>query len=119
MKNKDSGSNSQIVVVQDLQITGHLHSAQDMWFDGKIEGNLSCEANLSTGTNSSVKGNISANNLYVAGQVFGNLTATNIVIQATANIQGDVKAKQLNVESGALINGNLSMSTSKSPDVKD
>ncbi len=88
----------------DIETTGHLR------IDGKVQGNISSTGNVAIGKGGNVEGNITATNLKISGRVKGNVEITGrCVLDSTAILNGDSKAKIFAVEEGAIINGKISM----------
>lgn len=88
----------------DIETTGHLR------IDGRVLGNISSTGNVAIGKGGNVEGNIAAANLKISGRVKGNIdVAGRCVLDATAILTGDSKAKIFAVEEGATINGKITM----------
>lgn len=76
----------------------------------KIHGNINCKSNLNINEGSSVVGDIVARNTYVASTVKGNIDSSNEVrIASQGAVEGNITTGSISVESGASINGNLSI----------
>lgn len=96
---------SEVTVVE-----GNFFTKGNLRIDGKVNGNVESEGNISTGEHSEINGNITAKNITVCGKVKGNLTSQEtILIQKTASLEGDLIAKVLIVQEGAVFNGNSKM----------
>ena len=109
VKNIDSKSD-QTMIATGVQVKGNLKCQNDLWFDGLIAGDIEASGNVTIGPNAAVTGNVSGNNLNVAGQVHGNLNVGDgLSLASTAIVQGDIKTKQLEVAGGATISGHLRM----------
>ena len=111
------------------KIKGDLDVVKNITLNGgDIEGNISCE-NLKNNPGASkiigdinakndiylnetnvMKGNIVAKNANIAGHLEGNIDCNNaVVISKTATIDGNITAATFQVESGAQINGQVSI----------
>lgn len=76
----------------------------------KINGNINCKSNLNVNEGSAVVGDIVARNTYVASAVKGNIDSANeIRIASEGSVIGNITTGSISVESGAIINGNLSI----------
>lgn len=94
------------VLSSDVEIKGSVKFTNDLVIDGKIEGQISSEGNLTIGENARIKAEISTATIIVYGKVHGNLTATDrIELKASAEVVGDIKAKVLSIEAGAIFVG--------------
>lgn len=100
------------VLSSDVEIKGSVKFTNDLVIDGKIEGNISSEGNLTIGENARIKAEISTATIIVYGKVHGNLTATDRVeLKASAEVVGDIKAKTLSIEAGAIFVGKSTVGT--------
>ena len=73
------------VLSSDVEIKGSVKFTNDLVIDGKIEGQISSEGNLTIGENARIKAEISTATIIVYGKVHGNLTATDrIELKASA-----------------------------------
>ena len=80
--------------------------------DGKIEGEISSDGNLTVGENARIKAEIKTATVIVYGKVHGNITATDRVeLKASAEVVGDIKAKTLSIEAGAIFVGKSTVGT--------
>ena len=100
------------VLSSDVEIKGSVKFTNDLVIDGKIEGNISSEGNLTIGENARIKAEISTATIIVYGKVHGNLTAADRVeLKASAEVVGDIKAKTLSIEAGAIFVGKSTVGT--------
>ena len=100
------------VLSSDVEIKGSVKFTNDLVIDGKIEGNISSEGNLTIGENARIKAEISTSTIIVYGKVHGNLTAADRVeLKASAEVVGDIKAKTLSIEAGAIFVGKSTVGT--------
>lgn len=96
----------------DVEIKGSVKFTNDLVIDGKIEGNISSDGNLTIGENARIKAEISTATIIVYGKVHGNLTASDrIELKASAEVVGDIKAKTLSIEAGAIFVGKSTVGT--------
>jgi cytoskeletal protein CcmA (bactofilin family) len=100
------------VLSSDVEIKGSVKFTNDLVIDGKIEGSISSDGNLTIGENARIKAEISTAIIIVYGKVHGNLTASDRVeLKASAEVIGDIKAKTLSIESGAIFVGKSAVGT--------
>ena len=96
----------------DVEIKGTVKFTTDLVVDGKIEGEISSDGNLTVGENARIKAEIKTATVVVYGKVHGNITATDRVeLKASAEVVGDIKAKSLAIEAGAIFVGKSTVGT--------
>lgn len=84
----------------------------DLIVDGKIEGEIHSTGNLTVGENARLKAEIKTGMVVVYGKVHGNLTAVDRVeLKSSAEVVGDIKAKTLTIEAGAIFVGKSTVGT--------
>lgn len=94
------------VLSSDVEIKGTVKFTNDLVVDGKIEGEINSNGSLTVGENARIKAEIKTAAIVVYGKVHGNLTATDRVeLKASAEVVGDIKAKTLAIEAGAIFIG--------------
>ena len=99
------GSGSTFSVIgADVVIKGDIAASADLHIDGTIEGDIKC-ASLVQGEKSSISGAVIAESARLAGKVNGSITARELVILKTAQIEGDVHYDALTIEQGAQVDG--------------
>ena len=100
------------VLSTDVDIKGTVKFTNDLVVDGKIEGEINSDGNLTVGENARLKAEIKTATIVVYGKVHGNLTATDRVeLKASAEVVGDIKAKTLSIEAGAIFVGKSTVGT--------
>ena len=96
----------------DVEIKGTVKFTNDLVVDGKIEGEISSDGNLTVGENARIKAEIKTATVIVYGKVHGNITAADRVeLKASAEVVGDIKAKSLAIEAGAIFVGKSTVGT--------
>ncbi len=100
------------VLSTDVEIKGTVKFTNDLVVDGRIEGEIHSDGNLTVGENARIKAEIKTATVVVYGKVHGNLTATDRVeLKASAEVVGDIKAKTLSIEAGAIFVGKSTVGT--------
>ncbi len=92
------------VLGPDVVVTGDLVTAENLQVDGRIDGDLRC-AELHQGPDSTIAGNIVADEARLAGLVDGTVTAASVILDSTARVTGEVTYTTLCIESGARVEG--------------
>ena len=101
------------ILRSDTKLTGDLFFSGRLHVFGSITGNIisneDADSTLVLEQGSEVSGEIRAGNILIHTRISGDIFAFNrLSLKATAVIQGDVHYKELEMEQGATINGNLS-----------
>lgn len=100
------------VLSSDVDIKGNVKFTNDLVVDGKIEGEIQSDGNLTVGENARLKAEIKTGTVVVYGKVHGNLTVSDRVeLKASAEVVGDIKAKVLSIEAGAIFVGKSTVGT--------
>lgn len=92
-------------------IVGKIVSQKDIRIDGTLEGRLECQGKVVIGETGQVIGDIVAVNAEVVGRITGNviMVAEMLVLKATSSLEGDIQARRLAIEPGAVLNGKCTM----------
>jgi len=107
---------SRNVLSSDVEIKGTVKFTNDLVVDGRIEGEIHSEGNLTVGENARLKAEIKTGTVVVYGKVHGNIIASDRVeLKATAEVVGDIKAKTLSIEPGAIFVGKSNVGTPSTP----
>lgn len=76
----------------------------------KLNGGLISEGTVRIGVGTVVLGDVTGSSAYVAGAVRGNIDIEGpLVIESTAVLKGDIKAKTITIKSGAVVDGYCSL----------
>ena len=99
-------SASKNILSNDVEIVGNLKFSHDLIIDGKIEGEVNSDGNLTVGENAKVKGEIKTKSVTVFGKVEGNITVSDrCELKSNAELVGDIRAGTLSIEEGAAFMG--------------
>ncbi len=94
-------------------IEGNVNSKGNVRIDGTVRGNVIATGLVTQGVKSEIFGDIVATSCILGGKVEGNIACEGkLSIEAKALVRGDLKAKLLVVEEGALFNGSSDMQIS-------
>jgi cytoskeletal protein CcmA (bactofilin family) len=90
--------------------TGSIEADGTMRVDGKVIGDIRVTGDCYVGNKATVNGNIEASNVYLAGTVEGNITATGLLkILSTAKLYGNIRINSFVADEGALFQGKCEM----------
>jgi len=101
---QNSGTRTVSTVGEDLTITGDVTSKGEIHLDGHVQGDVNCSA-LVLGENSSVEGNVRADEVVISGRLIGTVRATRLMLQSTSHVEGDLIHQSLAMEQGAFFEG--------------
>src|SRR5579864_8510883 len=73
----------------DLQVTGNIVTSGELHVSGSVKGDIIAQK-VTIGEGASVTGAIEAESALVAGAVAGRLTATSVMLVATARVTADI-----------------------------
>jgi cytoskeletal protein CcmA (bactofilin family) len=108
-------SDEATVISRGVKIEGKLSCSGNIRLDGEVQGDISSQGIVIIGENGGVNGQINADSVTIGGKVTGTIRAKDkVVLEAKANLKGDIITKTLLVEAGAIFNGNSKMGNSGS-----
>jgi len=96
-----------------ITIIGDVTGDEDLTILGKVEGKIDLlQHSVTIGQSGRVKADIHAKSVSVAGEVRGNLVASEqIVIRKTATMLGNLSAPRVGLEDGCRFRGSVEMET--------
>ena len=92
------------MIASDVEIVGNLSARVDLHIDGKVQGDVTC-GSLVQGESSVITGKVTAESAKLSGRVDGSIQATDLVIEASARISGDVVYENLTIAPGGQVEG--------------
>lgn len=106
------GSGVRNILSSDVKITGSVKFTNDLLVDGRIDGEINSDGNLTIGENAKIKAEIKTASVVIHGKVHGNITvADRVDLRAGAEVVGDIKAQIFTVEAGAVFVGKSEVGT--------
>jgi cytoskeletal protein CcmA (bactofilin family) len=104
------------IIGKGTRIEGTITVEGSTRIDGIVSGKLISNDVVTIGTNGEVNADVKANSIIVGGRIKGNLEASEkIEIHAKAELRGDLIAKSLLIEHGAVFHGNSKMLGESTP----
>ncbi|MDY6881838.1 MAG: polymer-forming cytoskeletal protein [Desulfatiglans sp.] len=98
------------VIGHDVCLEGTLTSKETLRIDGRVKGRIECEGSLLIGSDGKVEAEVIADNVYIAGELRGNITANNYLeINESGKVYGDITTAKLVVDQGVLFEGKCHM----------
>ncbi len=96
-------------------IKGKIKSKGDLRVDGVIVGDVQTSGRLIVGTDGKVDGILDTDYTEVSGKLeLKKISSKVLKLNSTAQFKGEVEVESLVVESGAIINGSISMKSKSS-----
>lgn len=106
---------AETIIGASIKVKGNFQGQGDIVIEGALEGSLKTEANLFIGDKAKVVASVESKDATINGEVRGNIkTRGYLALGGTAKIFGDIQYAELSVERGAIINGQLLMTTETS-----
>lgn len=103
-------STSATLISAGTVVQGDLKSQSDLRIDGTIHGNVSCSAKVVIGPSGFVEGNIDGAHADISGRLVGNVVAKEMVqLRTQCHVQGNISAASLQIDAGAVFNGQSQM----------
>lgn len=91
-------------------VRGQVSGKQDVVVQGRIEGHVSLDSQLTIEESASIEADVEATVATVRGEVRGPIVATrSMVLEATAKVAGKLKAPSIVIEDGARFSGEIDM----------
>ena len=98
------------VIGEGLVVEGDITGDEEIVINGTLRGRLTTSDAVTVGGTAVVGADITGASLSVAGQVTGDVTASERVdIQAGGRLVGDIKAARFTIADGASFKGNVDM----------
>jgi cytoskeletal protein CcmA (bactofilin family) len=98
------------VIGSSIVIDGEISGDEDLVIQGTVKGKIVLKQSLFVEGTGAVEADIQTQNVEIAGQVTGNITATDKVeLKANCRVVGDVKAPRILIADGASFKGNVDM----------
>jgi cytoskeletal protein CcmA (bactofilin family) len=103
---RDQSSGKATLINEGCKISGEISGTGDFIVNGEVAGDCDIDGTVTLARNGFWQGSIQADNVIVAGQIEGDITAANKVeITNTARISGTVTAEAIAVAEGAVVEG--------------
>jgi cytoskeletal protein CcmA (bactofilin family) len=103
-------NNPDTIIGKGVEIKGTLQTRGDIQVNGAFSGKLIAEGDVVVGEHGFVEADISGANVYVSGEVAGDIHAIEkIQILETGRVTGDVTSSAMAIESGGILKGSSTM----------
>jgi len=102
------------VISSGTSMIGNLASDGAIRIDGEVLGDVSANS-VTIGTSGRVDGTVHAQEVIVLGCLIGSIDGSDVHIESTARVQGDVRHSVLSVKPGAEIDGFFERAAFRAP----
>ena len=93
-----------------MKVVGDCITDGTVRIEGRVEGSVQAGKAVVVGKDGTVEGNIETQDAVVSGVVTGTINAeSRLELQATCRIEGEVYARRMQLEEGAILNGRVQM----------
>ncbi len=93
-------------------VKGDIESNSGIRLDGQLQGKMDIKGKVVIGASGIIVGDIVCQTLEVSGQITGNIHAADLVsLKSTARMNGQIIARKLAIEPGAVFTGTCRMDT--------
>jgi cytoskeletal protein CcmA (bactofilin family) len=106
-----SGNQATISIIgPGMEVEGDCLVDGTLRVEGTLTGTVYAGKAVVVGKEGVVRGEIRTHDALIAGEVTGTLlAASRLEIQATAKVQGEIRSRRLQLEEGAILNGEIHM----------
>lgn len=109
-----SGAGSTLVGA-DTELVGNLTLNDNLHVDGRIEGDIRSNADVTIGKSGRLDGEIHAQRVLISGRVKGRIEAERLEIVAGGEVEGNVVTVDLVIEPGGRFNGSSEIRAEELP----
>lgn len=96
------------IIPAGMRIRGRIEGSEQLTVAGRVEGEVDLRGTLRVLESGSLRGRITVLRASIYGRVEGTLVVSEKAeILSSARIEGEIRAGQLTIEEGALVNGKL------------
>lgn len=92
------------IITADMHILGNIVSEGVIDFSGTLDGNIRC-GTLTIRQNGNVKGEVTADSVYIYGKLNGLIRAKHVHLFSTCHIEGIIMHESITIEDGAFVDG--------------
>jgi cytoskeletal protein CcmA (bactofilin family) len=102
------------VIGSTIVIDGEISGDEDLVIQGTVKGKIALKESLIVANSGVVEADIETQNVEIAGQVTGNIAASDRVeLKSDCRVVGDIKAPRILIADGASFKGNVDMDVPK------
>ena len=94
------------IISQGVEITGNVVCDGEVQLDGTIDGDVRIHR-LTLGEQGAIDGSVEASEVIIKGRLNGCIKADSVILEASADVRGDIHHRTLSVQPGARIDGTI------------
>jgi len=95
---------------------GKVHCDTNLRIEGSYSGEIHCSGTVTIGEQGTVHSSIFADEIVIAGKVYGNIAASRqIIMTGTGQLHGNIATGALSIMEGGLLNGSVVMKEQPAP----
>jgi len=116
MFKKEDGAVVETVIAAGVKVEGDFTSPGNVRIEGIVKGSVKADGNLFVSDTARIEADVRADNAMIAGEVTGDLTvAEKLELSSTAKVNGNITARVMSVEAGAVISGTCLIAVETAP----
>lgn len=97
-------------------LEGKVNCDTNLRIEGSFSGEIICSGVVTVGEEGTVRSSIKAEEIVIAGKVYGDVTADRrIIMTGTGQLHGNITAGSLSIMEGGLLNGSIAMQEQPTP----
>lgn len=97
-----------------MKVVGDCETDGTIRVEGTVNGSLKAGKAVVVGKDGFVEGNILTQDAVISGRVTGTLVAeSRLELQSTSRVEGEVRARRMQLEEGAVLNGTVIMGSAE------
>lgn len=98
------------IIAAGMKVVGDCSTEGTIRIEGLVEGTVQAGKAVVVGKDGVVDGHVQTQDAVIGGRITGSLTAASrLELQATAQVDGEVRARRMQLEEGAVLNGKVTM----------
>lgn len=98
------------IVGPGMTVVGDCETDGTLRIEGTIRGSVRAGKAVVVGKDGVVEGDVTTQDAVIAGRIVGTVAAeSRLELQATSRIEGEIRARRMQLEEGAMLNGTVSM----------
>lgn len=93
-----------------MKVVGDCETDGTIRIEGTVEGSVKAGKAVVVGKDGLVNGDVTTQDAVISGRITGTVSAdSRLEVQSTARIEGEVRARRMQLEEGAVLNGTVNM----------
>lgn len=104
------------IIAQGVRVEGDFNSKGNIIIEGTVLGSVKTNNDLNVGERAKISASVAAKDAFIAGEVQGNVKVREkLELSPTSRVYGDIEAKTLVINAGAILNGKCTMADPNAP----